>query len=114
MSPSVVVVIHGDPLKTHRPVEALRIALGLSTGDNPLTVVLLDRSPLLLTDDTGELVDAEILEKYLPSFKQLKVPFIVPVGAHPKFAFDSGFDVQAASAREIEELISSADRILAF
>ena len=60
MSPSVVVVIHGDPLKTHRPVEALRIALGLSTGDNPLTVVLLGRSPLLLTDETGELMDAEI------------------------------------------------------
>ncbi len=114
MSPSVVVVIHGDPLKTHRPVEALRIALGLSTGDNPLTVVLLDRSPLLLTDDTGELMDAEILEKYLPSFKQLKVPFVVHVGAHAGFSFDSGFDVRAASAREIEELISSADRILAF
>ena len=114
MSPSVVVVIHGDPLKTHRPVEALRIVLGLSTGDNPLTVVLLGRSPLLLTDETGELMDAEILEKYLPSFKQLKVSFVVPVGAHPEFAFDSGFDVRAASAHEIEELVSSADRILAF
>jgi hypothetical protein len=114
MSPSVLVVIHGDPLKTHRPVEALRIALGLSTGDNPLTVVLLDRSPLLLTDETGELMDAEILEKYLPSLKQLKVPFVVPVGAHAGFRFDSGFDVRAASAREIEELVSSADRILAF
>jgi hypothetical protein len=114
MSPSVLVVIHGDPLKTHRPVEALRIALGLSTGDNPLTVVLLDRSPLLLTDETGELVDAEILEKYLPSFKQLKVPFVVPVGAYAGFAFDSGFDVRAASVREIEELVSSADRILVF
>jgi DsrE/DsrF/DsrH-like protein len=114
MSPSVIVVIHGDPLKTHRPVEALRIALGLSTGDNPLTVVLLDRSPLLLTDETGELMDAEILEKYLPSLKQLKVPFVVPVGAHAAFTFDSGFDVRPASAREIEELVSSADRILAF
>ena len=114
MSPRVVVVIHGDPLKTHRPVEALRIALGLSTGDNPLTVVLLGRAPLLLTDETGELMDAEILEKYLPSLKQLKVPFLVPLGAHGEFAFDSGFDVRAASAREIEALVSSADRVLAF
>lgn len=114
MSPSVVVVIHGDPLKTHRPVEALRIALGLSTGDNPLTVVLLDRAPLLLTDDTGEVMDAEILEKYLPSFKQLKVPFVVPVGAHADFAFDSGFGIRAASAHEIEELVSSADLVFAF
>jgi len=114
MSPSVLVVIHGDPLKTHRPVEALRIALGLSTGDNPLTVVLLDRAPLLLTDDTGEVMDAEILEKYLPSFKQLKVPFVVSVGVHADFAFDSGFDIRAASAYEIEALVSSADRVLAF
>src|SRR5438093_12543867 len=114
MSPSVLVVIHGDPLKTHRPVEALRIALGLSTGDNPLTVVLLDRSPLLLTDDTGELMDAEILEKYLPSFKQLKVPFIVLVGAHADFTFAYGFDVRAAAAREIEKFFFYVDNFLAF
>ena len=65
MPPSVVVVIREDPRKTHRAVEALRIALGLSTGENPMTVVLLDQAPLLISDDPEEIVDGEILEKYL-------------------------------------------------
>jgi len=74
MPPSIIVVIHEDPRKTHRAVEALRIALGLGTGDNPLTVVLLDQAPLLLVEDQDDLVDGEILEKYLPSLKQLQIP----------------------------------------
>ncbi len=114
MPPSVVVVIREDPLKTHRPVEALRIALGLAAGDNPVTVILLDRAPLLLTEDTSELLDTEILEKYLPSLKQLKIPFIVPVGARAEFPFDAGFDIRESSSRDIEALVSSSDRVLAF
>ena len=74
MFPSIVVVIQEDPLHTHRAVEALRIALGLSTGGNPLSIVLLGEAPLLLADDTDNVVDAEILEKYLPSIKQLETP----------------------------------------
>lgn len=114
MPPSIVVVIRADPLKTHRPVEALRIALGLGVGENRLTVVLLDGAPLLLTEDTSDLLDAEVLEKYLPSLKQLKTPFVVPAGARGEFALDPGFDVRESSHDEIATLISSADRVLAF
>jgi len=114
MPPSVVLVIRTDPHKTHRPVEALRIALGLGAGENPLTVVLLDRAPMLLTQDTSEVVDGEILEKYLPSLKQLKIPFVVPLGAGAKFEFDPGFEVREASRGEIGALVSSSDRVLVF
>lgn len=114
MPPSIVVVIGADPLKTHRPVEALRIALGLGAGENPLTVVLLGRAPLLLTEDTAEVLDAEILEKYLPSLKQLKVPFVVPLGAGRAFEFDPGFQVRESSSEDIAALVTSSDRVLAF
>lgn len=114
MSPRVVVVIDEDPVKTHRPVEALRIALGLSTGNNPLTVVLLGRAPLLLTEEISDILDAEILEKYLPSFKQLQIPLVVPLGAHTQFAFDSGFDIRESSSRDIEALVTSSDRVFLF
>ena len=46
---SIVVVIQEDPQKSGRAVEALRIALGLGAGENPLTVVLLNQAPLLLS-----------------------------------------------------------------
>ena len=39
MGLSILVLIQSNPLKTHRPTEGLRIALGLSTGSASVTVV---------------------------------------------------------------------------
>jgi len=69
MAKNVAVIIREDPRKTHRPVEALRIALGLVAGDHHTTVVLLGEAGRLLHEDTDDLIDGEILEKYLPSIE---------------------------------------------
>lgn len=114
MPATVVVVIREDPVKTPRAVEALRIALGLGAGENPLTVVLLDHAPLLLAQETDELRDAEILEKYRPSLQQLQIPFVVPVGSRARHDFDASFAVTEASVEEIASLVGSADRVLVF
>lgn len=114
MPPSIVVVIHEDPRKTHRAVEALRIALGLGVGDNPLTVVLLDNAPSLLAEGQDDVIDAEILEKYLPSLKQLQIPFVVPLGARAQFDLDPDFKILEATPPEIESLVSASDRVLVF
>src|SRR5438094_8972693 len=70
VSPKVLVLIQEDPFKSHRAVEALRIALGLgSTNEGKdVTIVLAGRAPHLLSDDTTNIVDAEIVEKDLPVF----------------------------------------------
>lgn len=114
MPPSVVVVIREDPQKSHRAVEALRIALGLSTGENPLSVVLLDRAPLMISEDPEDIVDGEIMEKYLPSFKHLKIPFLIPIGAGGRFNLDPEFDVRELSVESIRAVIADSDRILVF
>ena len=41
------------------------------------TVVLLGEAVRLLRDDTDDVLDVEILEKYLPTIEQLKIPFIL-------------------------------------
>ena len=114
MPPSIVVVIREDPRKTHRAVEALRIALGLSAGDNPMTVVLLGQSPLLISEDPEDIVDGEILEKYLPSFKHLEIPFTVLSGTGSHFHLDPGFRVSELSQEAIQMLIAGSDRTLVF
>jgi len=114
MPPSVIVVIQEDPQKTHRSVEALRIALGLSTGENSLSVVLLGQAPLLISEAPEDIVDGEILEKYLPSFKHLKIPFVVPVGTGTRFNFDPEFEVEEQSEEAVRAAIASSDRILVF
>lgn len=113
MSKRVAVVIAEDPTKTHRPVEALRIALGLCAGDHETTIVLLGRAPLLLTDETDDVVDEDILEKYRPSLAQLDVPFIVESGAATDALLED-FSVVQKSAGEIRALLQSSERTLVF
>ena len=113
MSKSIAVVISEDPFVTARPVEALRIALGLCAGDHETTVVLLGLSSRLLMQDTEEIVDVDILEKYLPSFKHLSVPFIVEPGTVTD-AWSDDFSVITRTADEIRQLVRTADRSLVF
>jgi hypothetical protein len=108
----IAIIIGDDPRKTHRPVEALRIALGLSAGDHDTTVVLLGPASILLTDEIDDVVDVEILEKYRPSFQQLAVPFLLEEESH--YTPVAGFSIQRRSQRDIRTLLESADRSLVF
>ncbi|HEV7736724.1 MAG TPA: hypothetical protein VGO47_05040 [Chlamydiales bacterium] len=113
MSKHVAVVISDDPHVTARPVEALRIALGLCAGDHDTTVILLGPAFRLLMEDTEEIVDAEILEKYLPSFKHLAVPFIIETGT-PMNTWSDDFSVTIRTTDEIRQFVRSAERSLVF
>jgi len=113
MSKRIAVVISEDPRATARPVEALRIALGLYAGDHEMTVVLLGNAPLLLNGDTEEIIDVDILEKYLPSFKQLSIPFVVEPGAVMD-ASARQFSVTTLLPADIREFVRSVDRSLVF
>ena len=113
MSKRIAVVISEDPRITARPVEALRIALGLCAGDHETTVVLLGPASTLLVEDAEEILDADILEKYLPSIKQLTVPFIVETGASMN-TWSDDFSVTIRTADEIRQFVRSADRSLIF
>ena len=113
MSKHIAVVISEDPCVTARPVEALRIALGLCAGDHETTVVLLGPASRLLMTDTEDIMDVDILEKYLPSFKHLSVPFIVEPGTAMNDWSDS-FTVTIRTSDEIRQLIRTVDRSLVF
>ena len=113
MSKRIAVVISEDPCVTARPVEALRIALGLCAGNHETTVVLLGRAPLLLMENTEEIIDVDILEKYLPSFKELSVPFVVEPGTAMDIWSDD-FSVTTLPPDEIRQLVRSVDRSLVF
>ncbi len=113
MPQTLAVVVTGDPRQSTAGVEALRIALGLSTGDNSVSIILLGATPRLLTDDEN-LSDGDILEQYLPSLKELQIPFIVPPSTLTQMAVDSGFNVREAPQEEIARLIHTADRSLIF
>jgi len=113
MSKRIALVISEDPRTTARPVEALRIALGLCAGDHETTVVLLGPASRLLMEDTEDIIDADILEKYLPSFQNLAIPFLVETGTSTE-GWSDDFSVTTRSVEEIRQFVRSSDRSLVF
>jgi hypothetical protein len=113
MSKRIAVVIAGDPCLTHRPVEAMRIALGLCSGDHEATVVLLGNAARLLTDQVDDVVDVDILEKYRPSLQQLGIPFVLEEGTDSGSLLP-GFAASRRSHHEIRSLLKTMDRTLVF
>jgi hypothetical protein len=111
---SIALVIGEDPRASHRPVEALRIALGLAAGENPITVILMGEAVQLLGEETEDIVDVEILEKYLPSFQHLGIPFILIFPAGPRPELQDGFVVTVGTTESAQQIIAEADRVLVF
>ena len=113
MAKNVAVIIQEDPRITHRPVEALRIALGLVAGSHRTTVILLGEAVRLLTKDSDDIVDVDILEKYLPSIEQLDIPFILPK-TFDISALSGKFSIRCESDDVVAAVIQSMDNTLVF
>ena len=110
----VVILICEDPTKSHRPVEGLRIALGLSTGPNPLTIIIMGEARLLLTTEISDVIDSEILEKHVPVLQELGIQIVLPTNSQKEFSLDPDFSVSEIPTTEITSLITHADRVLVF
>jgi len=115
-SPKILVLIQVDPFKSHRAVEALRIALGLSSNSEgqDLTILLGGRSPHLLAEDTTDIVDAEILEQHLPVFIEWDTPFHIAPDAETPSAWMKDCTIKKATAEDIAAFVQEADRVLIF
>jgi hypothetical protein len=115
MADRILVLIKSDPLKNHRPVEAVRIALGLVSGEHAVTIILWNQAPLLLDDTVEDLVDGDILNKYLPSFKELEQTFHVDenfLRLHP--LTDSDYLIEAVSLQKVADLVRESSRFFIF
>jgi hypothetical protein len=109
-------LIRADPTKDHRAVEALRIALGLGSHNEgqDLTLVLCNRAPLLLCEDNSEIVDAEILERYLPVFIDWGTPFGIAADAVTPSRYLPECVTKPMTTTDIAASLKAADRVLVF
>jgi hypothetical protein len=110
-----LVVISEDPRTSHRANEAMRIALGIVAGDNPIHIVLTGPAVHLLDEDTDDLVDGDDIAKFRASLKKLGVPFKVEgsLPIEPGWNAD-GHPVRTVSRDEIAALVPTATRFLVF
>jgi len=79
----ILVLIGTDPRRSHRANEALRIALGIVSGENDVIVILSGPGAHLLDDDTDELEDGDDIAKFRANLSALGVPFHVEEDSLP-------------------------------
>jgi hypothetical protein len=115
-SPKIVVLIAVDPMKDHRAVEALRIALGLGSHNEGLdvSIILSGRAPFLLTEDTSDIIDGEILEKHLPVFIEWGTSFSIASDAEVPPLYIQDCRTASISRSDIVTALEIADRVLVF
>ena len=112
----VLVVISADPRSTHRANEAMRIGLGIVSGENDVTFVLIGPAAHLLDEDTDALVDGDDIAKFRGSLRALGIPFHVEADAMPQ---DTDWNVEdhpvvAVSRDEVAELLRCGRRYVVF
>ncbi len=115
MTPSILVFIKGDPTKSHKPAEAIRIALGLISGEHTVQIVLLGPSVQLLSEDAEDLVDGELLMKYLPSFAELGQKFYVEETAWKNANLEPvDYMIEPVSMHRVGKLVRKASHLVSF
>ena len=112
----VLVLISADPRKSHRANEAMRIGLGIVSGENDVTFVLTGPAVHLLDGDTDDLVDGDDIAKFRANLKSLGIPFHVEAGAPPPGEDwnADGHPVVRVTLAEIADLVRGSRRALVF
>src|SRR5262252_8437038 len=112
----VLVIVSEDPRVSHRANEAIRIALGVVAGENPVQVVLSGPAVHLLDEDIDELVDGDDIAKFRAALKKLGIPFHVEGTTLPSTpAWNvEGHPVVTVSAAGIAAFVAQASRFLIF
>ncbi len=112
----VLVLISADPRRSHRANEAMRIGLGIVSGENEVTLVLTGPGVHLLDAETDDLVDGDDVARYRASLHRLEVPFHVERAAIPADPDwnRGGHPVVPVSPPEIADLVRRARRVVSF
>lgn len=115
-SEPVLVLISVDPRESHRANEAMRIGLGIVSGENEVTFVLRGPAVHLLDADTDELVDGDDIAKFRANLRALGIPFHIEAGASPADADwnEEGHPVVSVTASEVAQLVRQSRRALVF
>ena len=112
----VLVIIAEDPRVSHRANEAMRIALGVVAGENPVRIVLTGRAVHLLDEDTDDLVDGDDIAKFRAALKKLGIPFHIEATSLPS---ETGWNAEGhplvpVSSADIAALVPQANRFMIF
>ena len=115
MGPKIVFLIRTNPNKSHRPAEAIRIATGLGIGKNPVKIILSGEAPRMLSSSEEDMIDTDIIEKFLPLLEEWNVPLYVDKRSLGLVNLKgSPYNYRIADTEDTSELIAGGHYVFVF
>lgn len=114
MGKRVVVIVRNTPFNSERNSEALRMTVGLTTGDHELTVLFLDDGVLSLRALDPALVGADDANKHLDACRMLGVRLVAEEEALHRNAITPAKPVDVVARTDALRAIAEADVVVPF
>jgi len=113
--PTLLVVVYADPAQNGATAEALRMAMGLSTGNRSLQLALMGPAAQVLGEDVDDLVDGEMMENHLDVFEDWGTPFYVSREAASTYDLsDSPVEVVPIDLADLARMMADAYQVMVF
>jgi len=115
MSPKIIFLIRSNPCESPRPAEAIRIAAGLGVNNNTIKIILSGDAPRLLSADEEEIIDLDIIEKFLPIIEEWNIPvYVDKMSSGHVHLKDSNYKFRELDTDEISETIAGGQYTFVF
>jgi hypothetical protein len=114
MNPLALFVITSDPRTSARPVEAIRIAVGVAAWKR-VEVALYLAGPAVLTaaENVDDLLDADNLVRYTPLLRDLGRPVYIDAQSESRVT-DAAVPIEALDTPGLARLAASSSYLLRF
>lgn len=115
MGHRIIFLIRSNPCESHKPAEAIRIAAGLGTGKNFIKMIFSGESPRILSPDEEDLIDIEIIEKFLPLLKEWNIPLYVDKSSIADIELiNSPYSFRIIDTEETPEILAEGHLVFIF
>jgi hypothetical protein len=116
MKPSALIIITGDPRRSAKPAEAVRIAAGVGTWKKAdITVYLRGPAVLALSEYVDEFVDEDNYTRYFPIVGEFGRPIYVQRGAELLGEIgESPLKFEEIDDAQLAQLAAAASYVLRF
>ena len=111
----VAVVIRKSPFNTCRNAEALRMTVGLTLGDNAISVVFRDDGVYTLLPTQPALIGALDIDKHLETLQLLNVRLVVENESLAERKLSQlKWDVERVARQDVAHLLADSEAIICY